>query len=77
MCKAIEDMKEDAREFGREEGGILKLISLVCRKIAKGKTPKEISEDLEEDYTFVVQICEAAKSCAPKYDCEEIYRRML
>lgn len=77
VCKAIEDMKEDAREFGREEGGILKLISLVCRKIAKGKTPKEISEDLEEDYTFVVQICEAAKSCAPKYDCEEIYRRML
>lgn len=59
MCKAIEDMKEDARQ----EGKLASIIALVCRKLKKGMQADVIAELLEEDYGLIQKICEAAESC--------------
>lgn len=68
-----EEGLEDGREEGREEGADLKLISLVCRKLRKGKEAEEIAEDLEEDLEIIGGICEAAKETAPEYNTGKIY----
>ena len=57
---------------GISQGEILKLVSLVCRKLQKGKNATVIAEELEEEQTLVDQICEVAKSFAPNYDEQAI-----
>lgn len=59
---------------GKEEGSNIKLISQICRKLQKGKTPVQIAEDLDEELPVVERICEAAGQCAPAYNCDEVYR---
>lgn len=74
--KAVRDRKaEDAyvRDLGRAEGKI----DLVCRKLAKGKAPETIAEDLEEDLSEVQRICDAAAKYAPDYDIEKILQEYL
>lgn len=61
---------------GRSEGGERKLISLICKKLCKGKSVEEIAEDLEEDIEGIQKICETAKEFAPDYDCDRIYERL-
>lgn len=61
---------------GRSEGGERKLISLICKKLCKGKSVEEIAEDLEEDIEGIQKICETAKKFAPDYDCDRIYERL-
>ena len=61
---------------GLERGGHLKLITLVCRKLARGKTPEIIAEELEEDINEVKRICEAASGYAPEYDAEKIFAEL-
>lgn len=71
MCKAIEDMKEEAmqegrkegREEGREEGKLVNVITMTCRKLKKAMQADEIAELLEEDYELIRRICEIAESC--------------
>ena len=52
MCKAIDDMREDARlaglEQGRDEGGHNHLIRLIRKKLEKGKAPAQIALECEE-----------------------------
>ena len=61
---------------GLERGKWMKTISLVCRKLARGKSPEEIAEDLEEEVSVIAPICEAAGSFAPGYDAEKIYEKL-
>lgn len=63
-------------EDGIDKGGDLKLITLISRKIKKGKTPEEIADELEEDIKTVKKICDTVKRFAPEYDCEKIYEAM-
>lgn len=81
--KEVRDRKaEDAyvRDLGRNEGlakGLVKgettkLIDLVCRKMAKGKTIEEIASELEEDVKEVACIYRVAAEFAPDYDREKI-----
>lgn len=72
MCQALQEMMEESRA----EGEMRKLISLICRKIQKGKTPEIIAEDLDEDLSVIVKIFESAKEFAPDYDCGQIYKHM-
>ncbi|MGN1147238.1 MAG: hypothetical protein ACI4TB_02375 [Lachnospiraceae bacterium] len=67
------DGLEAGKGEGKREGKSLNLITLICRKIKKGKSPEQIAEDLDEELPVVERICEVAKQCAPDYDCEEIY----
>lgn len=61
---------------GERKGEMLKLIQMVCAKLGKGKQPEQIAGELEEELPVIIQICEAAKKCAPEYDSKEILERM-
>lgn len=67
----------DSRREGRAEGEIKELVDLVCRKLAKGKTPEVIAEDLEGDFSEVKRISDAATKYAPDYDTEKILQELL
>ena len=67
---------ECEKELSRAEGRDKTLITLVVRKLIKGKTPEEIAEDLEEELPVIRPIYEAAFRCAPKYDCNQIYQKL-
>ena len=69
----IEMMMRESRKEGRIEG----IIDLVCRKLAKGKTPETIADDLEEDLIKIQRICDAAAKYAPDYDIEKILQEFL
>lgn len=66
----------DGEKAGIEKGKGIQLISLVCRKLSKGKTPVQIAEELEEELSTVEHICEVAGNYGPEYDCEEIYQSL-
>lgn len=59
------------RQEGRQEGGNQKVISLVRKKAAKGKSPEEIAEMLEEDVSRIREICELLKD-HPQWSDEKI-----
>ena len=61
---------------GLAEGSTKKLIELICKKLSKGKTPKTIAEELEEDLSVIEAICRAAEPFATDYDVEAIYETM-
>ncbi len=68
--------KEDGRREGLAEGGSYKLISMVCRKIPKGKTVAEIADDLEETEAVIEPIFETALKFAPDYDVKKIFEEL-
>ena len=72
----MQDKYEKGWEEGRTEGEASKLILLVIRKLQKGKTMEETACDLEEDISVIEPIYNAVKEAAPKYDVEEIYRKL-
>ena len=61
---------------GRAEGKMMEKIELVCKKLSKGKSPKTIAEELEEDLSIIEVICRAAEPFAPDYDVEAICETM-
>ncbi len=69
----LEMMMRDSRKEGRTEG----IIELVCRKLAKGKTPEAIADDLEEDLVKIQRICDAAAKYAPDFNIEKILQEFL
>lgn len=71
-----EETMEMFKAEGREEGEIYILIKLVCKKIKKGKSLKEISDELEEKQEYIQPIYEAANKCAPEYDYDRIYNML-
>lgn len=52
----------------------MKLITQICLKLQKGKTPEQIADDLEEELSVVGFIYEIAKEHASEYDYEKIYQ---
>ena len=79
QCEARERYNWDmaaATSKGRMEGEHRKLISLVCRKLQKGRTPEAIAEDLEEDPALIRRICDTASGYSPEYDVDAIYEAL-
>jgi predicted transposase/invertase (TIGR01784 family) len=66
---------EEGLAEGKKEGEEYKLISLVCRKLSKGKSVSEIAEDLEEDEAIIRDICLSAEEFAPDYDADQIMEK--
>lgn len=73
MCKAFDDMKEIGRIEGRAEGRI----SLICRKLMKGKDLRTIADELEEEPEQIEEICRIAEMYAPDYDENKILEQLL
>ena len=65
--KVMAWLKKEAREEGRIEGKI----DLVRKKAAKGRSPEEIAEMLEEDVSRIREICELLKD-HPQWSDEKI-----
>lgn len=68
---------EEGREDGEKSGMLIKLISLIVRKLQKGKSPERIAEELEENIDLVREICECAAPFAPEYDVGKICKAMM
>lgn len=75
MCKAIDDLIEDGRIRGREEGSLKKLISQVQKKISKEIAPEEIAEILEESAEQIQPIYDLA-AANPGWDVDRIFEAM-
>ena len=66
-------IREAGYEEGIAEGDEKRLIKIVCKKLAKGKSLEQIADEAEESLKLVEKICLAAQKEAPNYDCDKIY----
>ncbi|MBO5522659.1 MAG: hypothetical protein J5986_03135, partial [Roseburia sp.] len=64
-------------EQGISKGEMQKLVSLVCKKLAKGNSVAEIADMLEEEPEVIQKICNIAVSYAPDYDISEITKELM
>ena len=71
MCITEYNEAETMQMF-KEEGREEYLISLICRKLRKGKSIEQIADELEEDEVRVKVICGIADEFAPDYDEEKV-----
>lgn len=62
---------------GRNEGEIRKLLTLIIKKIIKGKSIDQIADDLEEDPDTLAPLYESVVSHAPDYDLDSIANEVL
>ena len=65
--------RQKGEAIGLEKGQTMKLIELICKKLNKGKTAADISDELEQDFAVIDMICRVAESFGPGYDVEKIY----
>ena len=72
MCNLSEVLIEKGREEGRVTGELAKLISMICKKKAKGIAAKDTADMLEEEEEVVYKVYEIAENYAPDYDIEAI-----
>lgn len=63
-------------QTGQKEGERLLLLKMVCKKLKRKKTIGEISEELEEEYSVIENICRTVENFAPDYDIEKIREAM-
>ncbi len=64
---------ERIEQRGEQRGKQKTLISLICKKIVKGKTPEIIADELEEEEEVIQEIYDIALAFEPDYDCNAIY----
>ena len=62
---------QERDERMREEGQRQLLVSLVCKQLARGKTPQAIVEDMEE-FPIIRKICDVASGFAPEYPEDDV-----
>ena len=80
----VEDQIRFAREEGLSEGlseGIdqgrkLTILSKICLKLQKNKSPQVIASELEIEPSVAEYICNIARDYAPEYDFEKMYQNM-
>ncbi len=66
-----------AYDQAKAEGEMSILVSLVCRKIQKGKNVLQIAEDLDEDVDEIEFIFNIAAKYAPDYDADRVLKAVL
>ncbi len=62
---------------GEKNGQLQNMISLIVRKLRKGKSVEQIADELEEDRAMIAPICKVAEEFAPEYDEEKIFRKLI
>ena len=71
-----EEAREEGLEVGREEGGDLRLIDLVRKKVGKGKSVDVIADEVEENEETVGAIVKIIMTCeGQECSAEEIYAK--
>ena len=69
--------RQAGEEAGLAKGLELKLIRLVCKKLAKNLSVPEIADMLEEDEAVIQKIVDIALPLAPDYDEEKILEQFI
>ncbi len=69
----LDRIEERGVQKGIREGEEKKLIEQVCKKMAKGKLPGLIADELEEDEAKIQEIYDVALNYAPEYNCGKIF----
>ena len=62
---------------GEKNGQLQNMISLIVRKLRKGKSVEQIADELEEDMATIAPICKVAEEFAPEYDEEKTFRKLI
>lgn len=75
--RGVNDGKEEGREEGRAEGESQKLVQQICKKLRKGKTAALIAEELEEDLSVILSLCEIALNYGPDYDEKSVFEAVM
>ena len=65
-------IRKESYEDGEQNGKLLQLTELICRKLQKNKSPETIADELEEDLNTIQHIYAIAKDFAPDYDVAKI-----
>ena len=68
----IVEAEERGEERGIEIGRDQLLISLICKKLRKGKTAAQIAEETEESFDYIQSIVAEARAFAPGYKEEDV-----
>lgn len=76
MLTALHQGEKIGKQIGEKIGEKKLLITQVCKKLRRNKSPEDIAESLEADISEIEQICEIAKRYAPEYDSEQIYEQL-
>ena len=82
MCEALreimaEDLKE-AENIGKAEGEDKLLISLICKKLRKGKGIETIIDEVEsEDDEKIQGMIDIAEKYAPDYETEKVFEEYI
>ena len=64
-------------EVGISQGETQKLVSQVCKKLAKGSSAEEIADIFEENIETIQTICDIAVQYAPDYDINKITKELM
>lgn len=73
--QAWEERELDRRE-ALKEGELKVVISMVCKKVLKGKNIQTIADEVEEEVQSIQEIYEAAVDSAPECSVDEIYSKL-
>lgn len=73
---AYRDGEKAGIEQGLKQGEMLMLISMVNKKIQKGKSIEEIVEDLEEDKGTIEKIANVIKENEQDFDVDVVYKKL-
>lgn len=73
---AYRDGEKAGMEKGMQQGEMTKLISMVNKKIQKGKSIEEIVEDLEEDKGTIEKIANVIKENGHDINADEVYKML-
>lgn len=68
--------RAEGREEGRTEGELYNKISLICKKLRKGRTLEETAQDLEEEVSAIEPIYKKAEEFAPDFEPELVFEKM-
>ncbi len=72
--------RQDGHSAGYEEArreGILRDVTVVCKKLVKGKSEEQIADELEQEPEKVSRICCIAKKYAPVYNPDIIWQELV
>lgn len=72
--RGVADGEINGKNQGIAIGELKKIISLICKKLSKGKSPEIIAQELEEDVAVILPIIESVQKYAPDYNEELIYQ---
>ncbi len=69
--------REEGHAAGLAEGEIRKLLTLIIKKVVKGKSIDQIADDLEENTGTLAPLYESVISHAPDYNLDAIMNEVL